>query len=187
MLNEKITAIIFAMAITATIGTSALITGCGNNKKAEEKSKNTISTTAKASTEDIAGIANPWQDCGQDTEMAEKIAGFSIKAPAFSNYTIYAMNGVIEIQIDTEDNGTISFRKAESDNVNVSGIYEELHYVMLDNKDLKTPASIGCDSDGNIKVATWSQGDYSYTMTSDGEIEVEDVVNYINQMYDANA
>lgn len=84
---------------------------------------NTINTSQN----NIVGVANPWTDCEVDNDKADNIAGFKFDL-LLSNYTVRAMNGMIEIKYPMDEFRYIIVRKAlETDNPDgdISGVYGE--------------------------------------------------------------
>lgn len=74
--------------------------------------------------EQKVGLANPWTDCLQDMNCAKKIAGFNFPLK-LSNYTIRAMQDMIEITYPLDETRYVTIRKSQkySGNGDTSGDY----------------------------------------------------------------
>lgn len=60
------------------------------------------------------GMPNPWTDCGKDLNLAAQKAGFSFPL-SLSDYTVRAMNDMIEITYPLDEHRTISVRKSSTE------------------------------------------------------------------------
>lgn len=70
-------------------------------------------------------IANPWTDCNDDLVLASKIAGFTFPL-ALSNYTVRAMDGMIEITYPLDEFRDVCVRKVatlKDGQTDISGVY----------------------------------------------------------------
>ncbi len=72
----------------------------------------------------LIGMDNPWIDCGTDLNLAAQKAGFTFPL-SLSNYTVRAMNDMIEVTYPLDKHRKVSVRKSEteSNGGNISGDY----------------------------------------------------------------
>ena len=70
-----------------------------------------------------SAIPNPWIDCGDDIYCGAKKAGFNL-AVRVKNYSVRAMEGLLEIRFPLDKKRNVSLRKSENYDNNLSGVYE---------------------------------------------------------------
>ncbi len=119
------------------------------------------------SSADSAQIPNPFVEC-ETLEKAEQLAGFEISLPekmpdGFTQSSILAIkNDMIEIIFNNKDD-EIRIRKAEGKK-DISGDYNEYkdkNTIKVDNLTVTTKGN-----DDKINVATWNDGNYSYSISA---------------------
>lgn len=94
------------------------------------------------------GMPNPWTDCGKDLNLAAQKAGFSFPL-SLSDYTVRAMNDMIEVTYPLDKHRTVSVRKSgtESNGGNISGDYT--NYPITDEVLIKSCVPIKLKRDQN--------------------------------------
>ena len=70
-----------------------------------------------------SAIPNPWIDCGDDIYCGAKKAGFNLPVRV-KNYSVRAMEGLLEIRFPLDKKRIVSLRKSENYDNNLSGVYE---------------------------------------------------------------
>ncbi|MGN0491941.1 hypothetical protein [Ruminococcus sp.] len=122
--KNRVIAIITTAVITASIATTVCITGSAlTNSKAS--TPDTAKTSATEHIDYIDGMPTPFTEC-KTIEEAQKISGVKFAVPEYSQSTILAYKGMIEIQIAKDEIHTIAIRKsaAEGDNTGLFGDYQ---------------------------------------------------------------
>ncbi len=94
------------------------------------------------------GMANPWIDCGTDLNLAAQKAGFTFPL-LLSDYTVRAMNDIIEVTYPLDKHRKVSVRKSEteSNGGNISGDYN--NYPITDEVLIKNCVPIKLKRDQN--------------------------------------
>lgn len=164
------------LAIGLTLASALVVTSCASAKK--EKEQNII-----------IGVANPFIDSPTLQESA-KLVGFSIELPqkeqlpAWIEKTIYRSSTVdtklLEIIFTSEENPTqeIRIRKAISDKDDISGDfnnYEKEEIIILDEKTVNTKSN-----GDKMYLATWRDGDYSYSIRNSNGAQASDFESLIS-------
>lgn len=116
-----------------------------------------------------AEIANPVEEC-KSLDEAEEIAGFGISVPEgvedSQECIISVINKeLIEIQYTDADGNEICLRKAAGSE-DISGDFSD--YPEENTTQIGGNTVLLKGSDGNIMNATWTDGDYSYSVTCSG-------------------
>ena len=70
-----------------------------------------------------SAIPNPWIDCEDDISCGAKKAGFNLPIRV-KNYSVRAMDGLLEIDFPLDKKRNVSLRKSEKYDNNLSGVYE---------------------------------------------------------------
>ena len=70
-----------------------------------------------------SAIPNPWIDCNDDISCGAKKAGFNLPIRV-KNYNVRAMKGLLEINFPLDKKRSVSLRKSETYEGNLSGVYE---------------------------------------------------------------
>lgn len=168
---------IFIMSILCSI-----FFACGK----KEENKQNIMATENVTQNQNVDATNPFIEV-KTLDEASKIAGFTLSAPeSFEEYkkiVIQAIeNDMIEIiYLDEEtDFEGLRIRKAKGTD-DISGDYNEYKNIeIVKVRDYEvTEKSDG----GNIFVATWTDGTYSYAINADrAELSVETIANLIQNI-----
>ena len=158
------------------------IVACGKKEEIKEETAEVVNTTQ----EQNYGIPNPYEIV--DTlDEASKIAGFDLSVPAtYGEYKNQVINAIEDDMIEVvyfekeSENEGLRIRKAKGTD-DISGDYNEyknVETVKVGDYDV-TEKSDG----GNILVATWTDGTYSYAINTDrAELSKEDIANLISNI-----
>ena len=158
------------------------IVACGKKEEIKEETAEVVNTTQ----EQNYGIPNPYEIV--DTlDEASKIAGFDLSVPAtYGEYKNQVINAIEDDMIEVvyfekeSENEGLRIRKAKGTD-DISGDYNEyknVETVKVGDYDV-TEKSDG----GNILVATWTDGTYSYAINTDrAELNKEDIANLISSI-----
>lgn len=152
------------------------LTACVSNTKETED------TTMSDS--EAVQLPNPFQEC-QTLEKAAELAGFEIFVPdavgEYSERTIRAMeNEMIEVLYHKqEDDSQIAIRKSPG-NDDISGDFkqykENSKVAVLDFK----VTMMG--DNGNVNTATWTDGDYSFSVRSTDSMDISTMEELIQSV-----
>ena len=128
MKKRILAAVICAAMILSVCGCSnnaAQSSQTQSNDSAASTSDNASETTGSSEPEESnVGLANPVVDCGDDLGKAAELAGFEMKIPELSNYTVSVINNeIIEVVFPNNEEIDIFFRMSIEDIPNLSGIY----------------------------------------------------------------
>ena len=158
------------------------IVACGKKEEIKEETAEVVNTTQ----EQNYGIPNPYEIV--DTlDEASKIAGFDLSVPAtYGEYKNQVINAIEDDMIEVvyfekeSENEGLRIRKAKGTD-DISGDYNEyknVETIKVGDYDV-TEKSDG----GNILVATWTDGTYSYAINTDrAELSKEDIANLISNI-----
>lgn len=122
---------------------------------------------------ELSGIANPWTDC-KTLDEAVALAKFDITLPdSIDGYGITAYRVMPEKMLEIiyqADNNEIRIRKAptEGNGEDISGDCN----TYSDTFPLDSVNATIQGNDGTASLATWTSGEYSYSVTADSGIEV---------------
>ena len=155
------------------------IVACGKKEEAKQETAETTNVTQKESTQ----IPNPFVEV-KNLDEASKIAGFSLEVPEtyedYKKQVIQAIeNDMIEVIYLEEESGYegLRIRKAKGTD-DISGDYNEyrnVETVKVGDYDVTEKGD-----EGNIFIATWTDGTYSYAIDTDrAELNAEDITNLI--------
>ena len=122
--KNRVIAIITTAVVTASIAATVCIT-CSALKSPSTSTPDTAKTSASEHIDYIDGMPNPFTEC-KTIEEAQRISGIKFAVPEYSQSTILAYKGMIEIQIAKDEIHTITIRKsaAEGDNTGLFGDYQ---------------------------------------------------------------
>lgn len=122
--KNRVIAIITTAVVTASIAATVCIT-CSALANPKASTPDTAKTSASEHIDYIDGMPNPFTEC-KTIEEAQRISGIKFAVPEYSNSTILAYKGMIEIQIAKDEIHTIAIRKsaAEGDNTGLFGDYQ---------------------------------------------------------------
>ena len=122
--KNRVIATITAAVVTASIAATVCITGSAlTNSKAS--TPDTAKTSASEHIDYIDGMPTPFTEC-KTIEEAQRISGIKFAVPEYSESTILAYKGMIEIQIAKDEIHTIAIRKSadQGDNTGLFGDYQ---------------------------------------------------------------
>ncbi|MGN0597440.1 MAG: hypothetical protein ACI4J1_08965 [Ruminiclostridium sp.] len=175
------------------------VCGCGNNAAqttAATTTANTEATVETSATEETAvtdeaegntTIANPIVDCGGDLDKAAELAGFEMKIPELSNYTVSVIDSkIIEVTFPKDDETDIFFRMSIENIPNLSGIY-----LSADGD----PVTETLDSGISVEVQKENDLYYSATVTAENGnycvgctagLSKEEMFSYAESFIEAN-
>lgn len=176
--KNRVIAIITTAVITASIATTVCITGSAlTNSKAS--TPDTAKTSASEHIDYIDGMPNPFTEC-KTIEEAQKISGVKFAVPEYSQSTILAYKGMIEIQIAKDEIHTIAIRKsaAEGDNTGLFGDYQLKKINIGDCKvTLKT-------ENGKIYAAYFTAEDGTISISCNTPLKLSEVKAMLQQFID---
>lgn len=153
-----------------------------NSGTTNDSTNNTSGTTEDDTQSDDTEISNPFVTC--DTlEDAAALAGFDMTAPTVSSdtYTQQEISAVEDsmIQIsyqDADGADSIVIRKGTGSN-DISGdynTYDETNTLDVDGISVTTESS-----EGLIYVATWTSGDFSFSITATAGIDSDGITELV--------
>ena len=155
------------------------IIACGKKEEAKQEMAETRNVTQEQS----VGVPNPFVEV-KTLDEAYKIAGFNLSVPTtygdYKKQVIQAIeNDMIEVIYIEEESGYegLRIRKAKGTD-DISGDYNEyrnVETVKVGDYDVTEKGD-----EGNIFIATWTDGTYSYAIDTDrAELNAEDITNLI--------
>ena len=155
------------------------IIACGKKEETKQETAETTNVIQKESTQ----IPNPFVEI-KNLDEASKIAGFTLEVPEtyedYKKQVIQAIeNDMIEVIYLEEESGYegLRIRKAKGTD-DISGDYNEyrnVETVKVGDYDVTEKGD-----EGNIFIATWTDGTYSYAIDTDrAELNAEDITNLI--------
>ena len=155
------------------------IVACGKKEETKQETAETTNVIQKESTQ----IPNPFVEV-KNLDEASKIAGFTLEVPEtyedYKQQVIQAIeNDMIEVIYLEEESGYegLRIRKAKGTD-DISGDYNEyrnVETVKVGDYDVTEKGD-----EGNIFIATWTDGTYSYAIDTDrAELNAEDITNLI--------
>jgi len=158
------------------------IIACGKKEETKQETAETTNVIQKESTQ----IPNPFVEV-KNLDEASKIAGFTLEVPEtyedYKKQVIQAIeNDMIEVIYLEEESGYegLRIRKAKGTD-DISGDYNEyrnVETVKVGDYDVTEKGD-----EGNIFIATWTDGTYSYAIDTDrAELNAEDITNLITNI-----
>ncbi len=122
--KNRVIAIITTAVVTASIAATVCFT-CSALANPKASTPDTAKTSASEHIDYIDGMPTPFTEC-KTIEEAQRISGIKFAVPEYSQSTILAYKGMIEIQIAKDEIHTIAIRKsaAEGDNTGLFGDYQ---------------------------------------------------------------
>lgn len=122
--KNRVIAIITTAVVTASIAATVCFT-CSALANPKASTPDTAKTSASEHIDYTCGMPNPFTEC-KTIEEAQRISGIKFAVPEYSESTILAYKGMIEIQIAKDEIHTITIRKsaAEGDNTGLFGDYQ---------------------------------------------------------------
>ena len=158
------------------------IVACGKKEEAKQETAETTNVTQKESTQ----IPNPFVEV-KNLDEASKIAGFSLKVPEtyedYKKQVIQAIeNDMIEVIYydENSEHEGLRIRKAKGTD-DISGDYNE--YKDVETVKVGDFEIIEKGSEGNISVATWNDGTYSYAIdVAEASLTKDTIANLVSNI-----
>lgn len=131
------------------------------------------------------GMPNPWKDCYQSYECAQKITGFTFPLN-LSNYTVRATRGSIDVTYPLDEFRDVTVRKTvtERDNGDNSGVYTD--YPKNSQVDVGQEVMVNTRGDNDkiyVMYFCAESGCYSaYCEKGMSEKEVKDIFSVIKEV-----
>ena len=176
--KNRVIAIITTAVVTASIATTVCIT-CSALTNSKASTPDTVKTPASEHIDYTDGMPNPFTEC-KTIEEAQRISGIKFAVPEYSQSTILAYKGMIEIQIAKDEIHTIAIRKsaAEGDNTGLFGDYQ-LKKINIGDCEvtLKT-------ENGKIYAAYFTAEDGTISIGCDEEFKLSEVKAMLQQLID---
>lgn len=140
-----------------------------------------------------SSIPNPWTDCGDDMSCAVQKAGFNFPLN-IQNYTVRAMNDMIEIKFPLDKNRTVTVRKsvlyegkADKNGIkDISGVYDKYPV----NKTVRLKNGVVFNTRGyktKFHVVNFSAESGYYSFYSKDGMTMNDIVRLYNILEEAEA
>lgn len=122
--KNRVIAIITTAVVTASIAATVCFT-CSALTNSKASTPDTVKTSASEHIDYTDGMPTPFTEC-KTIEEAQRISGIKFAVPEYSQSTILAYKGMIEIQIAKDEIHTIAIRKSadEGDNTGLFGDYQ---------------------------------------------------------------
>ena len=158
------------------------IIACGKKEEAKQETTETTNVTQKESTQ----IPNPFVEV-KTLEEASKIAGFTLEVPEtyedYKKQVIQAIeNDMIEVIYydENSEHEGLRIRKAKGTD-DISGDYNE--YKDVETVKVGDFEIIEKGSEGNISVATWNDGTYSYAIdVAEASLTKDTIANLVSNI-----
>ena len=158
------------------------IVACGKKEEAKQETAETTNVTQKESTQ----IPNPFVEV-KNLDEASKIAGFSLEVPeTYEDYKKQVIQAIEDDMIEviyydenSEQEG-LRIRKAKGTD-DISGDYNE--YKDVETVKVGDFEIIEKGSEGNISVATWNDGTYSYAIdVAEASLTKDTIANLVSNI-----
>lgn len=176
--KNRVIAIITTAVVTASIATTVCFT-CSALTNSKASTPDTVKTSASEHIDYTDGMPTPFTEC-KTIEEAQRISGIKFAVPEYSQSTILAYKGMIEIQIAKDEIHTIAIRKSadEGDNTGLFGDYE-LKKINIGDCEvtLKT-------ENGKIYAAYFTAEDGTISISCDEEFKLSEVKAMLQQFID---
>ena len=158
------------------------IVACGKKEEAKQETAETTNVTQKESTQ----IPNPFVEV-KNLDEASKIAGFTLEVPEtyedYKKQVIQAIeNDMIEVIYydENSEHEGLRIRKAKGTD-DISGDYNE--YKDVETVKVGDFEIIEKGSEGNISVATWNDGTYSYAIdVAEASLTKDTIANLVSNI-----
>ena len=158
------------------------IVACGKKEEAKQETAETTNVTQKESTQ----IPNPFVEV-KNLDEASKIAGFSLKVPeTYEDYKKQVIQAIEDDMIEViyydenSEHEGLRIRKAKGTD-DISGDYNE--YKDVETVKVGDFEIIEKGSEGNISVATWNDGTYSYAIdVAEASLTKDTIANLVSNI-----
>ena len=158
------------------------IVACGKKEEAKQEAAETTNVTQ----EQDYGVPNPYEIV--DTlDEASKIAGFNLSVPAtYGDYKKQVIQAIEDDMIEViyydenSEHEGLRIRKAKGTD-DISGDYNE--YKDVETVKVGDFEIIEKGSEGNISVATWNDGTYSYAIdVAEASLTKDTIANLVSNI-----
>ena len=158
------------------------IVACGKKEEAKQETAETTNVTQKESTQ----IPNPFVEV-KNLDEASKIAGFTLEVPeTYEDYKKQVIQAIEDDMIEViyydenlEHEG-LHIRKAKGTD-DISGDYNE--YKDVETVKVGDFEIIEKGSEGNISVATWNDGTYSFAIdVAEASLTKDTIANLVSNI-----
>ena len=157
------------------------VLSCGKKEEVKEE----VAEVSTTQSQDY-GVPNPFEIVDTLDEAA-KIAGFSLETPTeYADYNSLVIQAIADDMIEViyfdaeKTHEGLRIRKANGTD-DISGDYNEYKEVNVVKVGELEVAEKG--NDGNISIATWTDGTYSYSINVDEALlNVDDISNLISNI-----
>ncbi|EEO39484.2 DUF4367 domain-containing protein (plasmid) [Fusobacterium vincentii] len=158
------------------------IVACGKKEEAKQETAETTNVTQKESTQ----IPNPFVEV-KNLDEASKIAGFSLEVPeTYEDYKKQVIQAIEDDMIEViyydenSEHEGLRIRKAKGTD-DISGDYNE--YKDVETVKVGDFEIIEKGSEGNISVATWNDGTYSYAIdVAEASLTKDTIANLVSNI-----
>lgn len=172
---------VIAIITTAVITASIVATVCFSCSALKNPNTSTPDTIAFASEYIgfIDGMPTPFTEC-KTIEEAQEISGIKFAVPEYSQSTILAYKGMIEIQIAKDEIHTIAIRKSadEGDNTGLFGDYQ-LKKINIGDCEVTLKKE-----NGKIYAAYFTAEDGTISISCDTPLKLSEVKAMLQQFID---
>lgn len=158
------------------------IVACGKKEEAKQETAETTNVTQKESTQ----IPNPFVEV-KNLDEASKIAGFTLEVPeTYEDYKKQVIQAIEDDMIEViyydenSEHEGLRIRKAKGTD-DISGDYNE--YKDVETVKVGDFEIIEKGSEGNISVATWNNGTYSYAIdVAEASLTKDTIANLVSNI-----
>ena len=158
------------------------IVACGKKEEAKQETAETTNVTQKESTQ----IPNPFVEV-KNLDEASKIAGFTLEVPeTYEDYKKQVIQAIEDDMIEViyydenSEHEGLRIRKAKGTD-DISGDYNE--YKDVETVKVEDFEIIEKGSEGNISVATWNDGTYSYAIdVAEASLTKDTIANLVSNI-----
>ena len=158
------------------------IVACGKKEEAKQETAETTNVTQKESTQ----IPNPFMEV-KNLDEASKIAGFTLEVPeTYEDYKKQVIQAIEDDMIEViyydenSEHEGLRIRKAKGTD-DISGDYNE--YKDVETVKVGDFEIIEKGSEGNISVATWNDGTYSYAIdVAEASLTKDTIANLVSNI-----
>ena len=175
--KNRVIAIITTAVVTASIATTVCFT-CSALKSPSTSTPDTIAF-ASEHIGFIDGMPNPFTEC-KTIEEAEKISGVKFAVPEYSQSTILACEGMIEIQIAKDEFHNIAIRKSASEGDN-TGLFGDYQFKKINIGDCEVTLKT---ENGKIYAAYFTGEDGTISISCNTPLKLSGVKAMLQQFID---
>ena len=178
---KKLTSMLLALALVLSLAACAQ-----SAKPAAEPEKPAQTEQAETTDTKNVQIPNPWTDYDSKDDAAQA-AGFDLTVPdeisgcSEKSYRVLSAEGdvMFEIIYASGEDETARIRKAPGAD-DVSGDYNE--YAETETVDVDGGSVTMKGADGLVKLAIWTNGDYSYALSVESGLSQNDMAALVSNI-----